>query len=931
MKNHTFVTGSKWFHLNVPEHSIVLSQHWDEGFPLDLKENKNNKYETDQLELYEHFGSETEDEKKSDYLAGKLEKGEYIVAQTKRLYGATRNVKERYPITNKYFDLLFSGRLGYKLVKSFTSYPTLLGIEIDDDLADESFSVYDHPKVLIFKKFKELTKDEYKNLLEEDTQLTLNNKELLSLKDSNQKTFTDYTIIDEVVIMLFWLILLEIFGVIGFVICHKAFKKSFTSSIFFSNLVGILVFCYIIWILSSLNLIKYTAPYIIEILIILLSTSFLYIFNKREILKEWVKENIDTIIFSKTAFIACFIIFLIIRSTSPEIFWGEKPMDFAIFNNLIRIDSLPPSEIWFSGGSLNYYYFGYFIFATISKLSFLPSFFTYNLSIATIATLGFSAACGIMFLLNKNYILSIMTGISTIFLGNLSGIRELLYGPNPVNFHFFWATSRVIPHTVNEYPLWSILFGDLHAHLSVMPTFLLIIYIGIYFYNNIKSKEPTNWRLAILTSFSLGIIAITNSWDLPGASAVLFFCILASLYCLMKEIPKDTEETNKKTSTYSLVTKALQQLSLLIITVLTSFIWFLPYWLYSKRPPLDIGFLSSSELIKINDYLFIWGLYLFIFLVFFLTEIFFATKKKKDTFKASILTGGLTGLIIVSFLYSTQFLTIILISLGITTLFLLQKSTIKLICILIIYGLSLTLFTETLYISDRMNTIFKFFLECWYILSICSVYTIYYLFKNYYTDIIKANNRLAKGIIFTLLSFGVILIVLSLFTSATAIIGYSKTDHTGAYKPINTINGFEYIKHTTPSEFNSINWINKNITEQNATMVEATGTPYGIYSRIVMNTGIPTMVGWVKAAHLKQRAVKEEDINKRAEDTEKIYTTTEAYKAYDLLKKYNINYVYIGPIETDKYGTNGVKKFKETKTLFKLLYSDKYTAIFKVL
>ena len=197
--------------------------------------------------------------------------------------------------------------------------------------------------------------------------------------------------------------------------------------------------------------------------------------------------------------------------------------------------------------------------------------------------------------------------------------------------------------------------------------------------------------------------------------------------------------------------------------------------------------------------------------------------------------------------------------------------------------------------------------------------------------IIKGNNLLAKGVIFTLLSFGVILIALSLFTSTTAIIGYSKTDHTEAYKPINTINGFEYIKHKTPSEYNSINWINKNITLQNATMIEATGTPYGIYSRIVMNTGIPTMVGWIKAAHLKQRAVKEEDINKRAEDTERIYTTTEPYKAYDLLKKYNINYVYIGPIETDKYGTKGVKKFKENKTLFKLLYSDKYTAIFKVL
>ncbi|MGD9581577.1 MAG: DUF2298 domain-containing protein, partial [Vampirovibrionia bacterium] len=522
LKHHTFVTGSKWFQLNVPEHSVVLGQHWDEGFPLNLTNTTNNQYEIVPLALYDSFSSTTEGEKKADYLAENLEQGNYIVAQSKRLYGATRNVKEKYPITTKYFDLLFTGRLGYKLEKSFTSYPSLLGIEFDDDLSDESFAVYDHPKVLVFKKIKELKKEDYQQLLEDKTPLKLSDEELLSLKKSKQKLYTNYTIIDEIPLIAFWIILLELFSVIGFVICYKTLKKHLIPALFFSYLTGILGINYIIWILTTTKLIKYNTITIITIFSIILFACCYYMYTKKESISKLIKENIDTIMYIKLSFIGCFILFLILRSFSPEIFWGEKPMDFAIFNNLIKTDSLPPDEIWFSGNKLNYYYFGYFIYATLSKLICLPSYYTYNLSIATIGALSFSAVCGIGLLIFKNNIISFITAVTTMFLGNISGIRELIYGKNPINFDFYWATSRVIPHTVNEYPLWSVLFGDLHAHLTVMPIFIFVIFIGINIYNDIIEKDKTNWLLIILTSLTLGTIGITNTWDFPGATGLLF-------------------------------------------------------------------------------------------------------------------------------------------------------------------------------------------------------------------------------------------------------------------------------------------------------------------------------------------------------------------------------------------------------------------------
>ncbi len=46
----------------------------------------------------------------------------------------------------------FEGQLGFELVETFTSYPSLGNWEFNDQFAEEAFSVYDHPKVMIFRK-----------------------------------------------------------------------------------------------------------------------------------------------------------------------------------------------------------------------------------------------------------------------------------------------------------------------------------------------------------------------------------------------------------------------------------------------------------------------------------------------------------------------------------------------------------------------------------------------------------------------------------------------------------------------------------------------------------------------------------------------------------------------------------------------------------
>src|SRR5664280_2071858 len=135
---HSSVTASLWFHDHVPEGARVLEQDWDEGFPFSFPGRPAERYRIVTFSFYENDSPE-----KMAKLARELVETDWVVLQTKRLYGAVTRAPEKLPLTNRAFRLLFAGDLGYTLAKEVASRPSLLGIQVPDELADESFTVYD--------------------------------------------------------------------------------------------------------------------------------------------------------------------------------------------------------------------------------------------------------------------------------------------------------------------------------------------------------------------------------------------------------------------------------------------------------------------------------------------------------------------------------------------------------------------------------------------------------------------------------------------------------------------------------------------------------------------------------------------------------------------------------------------------------------------
>src|SRR4029450_2562730 len=93
---------------------------------------------------------------------------------------------------------------------------------------------------------------------------------------------------------------------------------------------------------------------------------------------------------------------------------------------------------------------------------------------------------------------------------------------------YFWATSRVIKDTINEYPLWSLLFADLHAHVFGIPTLLLRLGAAAHFVR-VQAAPLASWPRRLVSGLLLGFLgavqALTNAWEAPLLAGLLLLVI----------------------------------------------------------------------------------------------------------------------------------------------------------------------------------------------------------------------------------------------------------------------------------------------------------------------------------------------------------------------------------------------------------------------
>ncbi len=766
-----------------------------------------------------------------------------------------------------------------------------------------------------------------------------------------------------IVNIIVWWVVLDLLALASLPIVLLAFRNLPDRGYSTSRVVGILLVSYLSWILS--HVLQYTWA------VILLSVFIVTFASIVIVVKSGINplRNLDASVVLRTevVFAVCFLMFVIIRMYTPDINGAEKLMDFAFINAILRSGTMPPFDPWFAGETMNYYYFGYFIIATLIKLSGISSNIAYNLTVASFFALAATTSYGIGYNLTKSARCGILSAFFVCVIGNFIGFKQFieafLYG-GVLDAAYYWAGSRVIPNTINEFPFFSFLHADMHAHVVSILLELVLIMLALSILVNLGrhvfSLEDGGENIVrfALTALFLGALIPTNTWDFP----TYFILVVASMVLgIGHRLPSSVSRISEF---------AKQLIPYVLLLLLVSLVLYLPYNLgagsYSER-----GMAIVSERTYLHHYLAIYGMFLFIISSYVCGRSVFTYFANAPHLQGPLLGGSpvftrirgffnkrtysmaavIVLIVILIFAVYTGVALIVLLALLIilAAVKLLDLRTFgddvlseQFILVLILLGCAISLFCELFYIKDgmpmpydRMNTIFKLYIHVWLFFSIASALIMHKFLNALQTQGVQipdGTGRIFRGICedtqnirfhrYVWLAVACMLIAACSFYPVTAV--YTRT---GAFGGAPDLDGTAYIKRLSEDDYHMISWINENIAGH-PVILERLGADFEWSSIISANTGLPTVMGWPgHEVHWRQDQNK---VSARMVDSEKIYSTADTGTALELLRKYNVSYVYVGSLEIARYGVGGGLGKFYNGSYFNLVYRNHSAALYEV-
>ena len=502
---------------------------------------------------------------KLDTLVNELSTADYIVLATNRLSAPMARLRDRYPMSSQYYRMLFAGDLGYRPVAEFSAYPRLGGLIIRDDNADESFSVYDHPHVLVFENAgrlkPELLRARLGRYLKADAQgsaphpgrpaglaryrpqdpapgapLTLSQPvdTLPVVADFRWNRAASESPLLAVVL---WWLALSLFGWLAWPLLFPLLGGLRDRGYGLARMAGWLLVGWVHWLGVSLGWWQNRVGPIAAIVGLLAAAGLIAGWAQRRRLAAFWAERRRTLLAEEGIFALAYLAFVGVRLLNPDLWqpWngGEKFMEFAFLNATLRSPNFPPYDPYFAGGILNYYYYGFYLVGLVIKLTGIAAEVAFNLAVPglfALTALGlFSVGSSLATVRRRggaeerrsagdlagepggeiddaaprrqDRSAALAGGLAVLLallMGNLRGLGwlagawvSLVSGRSLPEFDY-WAASRVIPNTINEFPLWTFVFADLHPHMIAMPFGLLVVGLAL---NWVARVEAGIWKL----------------------------------------------------------------------------------------------------------------------------------------------------------------------------------------------------------------------------------------------------------------------------------------------------------------------------------------------------------------------------------------------------------------------------------------------------
>src|SRR5690349_5197718 len=156
-----------------------------------------------------------------------------------------------------------------------------------------------------------------------------------------------------------WYILLTLLGLLTFPLGFYLFSGLSDRSYTISRALGLLIWGYVFWLLASLQVAQNDIGGLLLGLVILGGLSAWAFFRCRAEILDWFRANRHFLVTTESLFLLAFGFMALVRAANPEIAGTEKPMELMFINGIMNSSAFPPRDLWLSGYSISYYYFGY--------------------------------------------------------------------------------------------------------------------------------------------------------------------------------------------------------------------------------------------------------------------------------------------------------------------------------------------------------------------------------------------------------------------------------------------------------------------------------------------------------------------------------------------------------------------------------------------
>lgn len=982
---------------------LTTESSWDDALParIEGRDGFATLYRGVNQELYwpdneDSNGNGVPD--KLERIVGTLTEGDFLVITSSRQYGSVGRLPQRYPLTIAYYRQLFdcpdgteievcaaqvepqdqAGPLGYRLAAVFERNPRLGPFVFHDQLSEESFTVYDHPKVLIFEKTDQFDPQALTDLLSAiDVSQVINAapRELSGTKPEPSPTlllpegrlaaqraggtwselFPRGSLINrsQPVAVVVWWVTLAALGVIAFPMVRAAFPGLQTGGYAISRLVALLFLAWASWLASSLGMV-YGRGTILLALLLMAIISALFTWRDRQGLIDFVRRQRREIQWVELLTAGFFLLDLLIRLGNPDLWHrylgGEKPMDFAYLNAVLKSSSFPPFDPWYAGGYINYYYFGFVLVGTPIRLIGLEPSVAYNLVLPTLfasaAMAAYTVGSNLVARLGSAYrssrpisprLAGVAAALALVVLGNLGTVRMIynavqeigarsgdgsspglveavrglgrvitLQDPLPIGLHnWYWDPSRVVNSpsgevgVITEFPFFTFLYADLHAHMIGLPLTVLALAWAVSWVMAGARRTRQDWpgRLAGIGigAMALGALGPTNAWDVPVYWALAAIAVIVAP--LLRRGGLDR--------------RALLELLVAPAVLLgLAYVMYQPYYAWYGAGYRQAELWDGSRT-ALGDYLTMYGLYLVVLVGWLAwesrqwmaaTPISALNRLRPIRFwlAAALLAGVfLVTYLAVGGLSLAPLVALIVAWAGLLMLRPGQPAEKRIALFLVGTAAAVTVMVEVVRLQGdvgRMNTVFKFYLQAWTLFGISSAAALVWLLADLPSW--GARTRQLWWAIIAAAVFGAALYPL---TAAPA----KMDDRMSKDTPL-SLDGMAYmdsalyddlgVQIPLSSDYRAIRWVQDNVSGS-PVIVEAQIPEYRWGSRFAIYTGLPAVLGWNFHQRQQRAAVQDLDVSQRAEEIASFYLTASPTEAMEFLQRYQVQYIVVGELE----------------------------------